>query len=356
MKEYAIYPFRVMNITQNYDDGNHVPHWKNSKNHSDKPWDEACKDSGRSYFEPQNDFIIEEVLGINSSTTNTVRLKSVNKLYIPYKKDADYLYITLTHMNEDNLKKVKKGDILKKGTKVLMEGTDGQATGNHFHITANLGKYYGLLKNSNGKWCYTYDKSLLPHEAFYVDSKYTTIKNSNGSKFKEKPTDKVGTPVSRDKNKNQLEIIVDNLRVRNKGTTTGSILGYANKGIYNYSKINQANGYTWYEIESNKWVGYNKDWIKLYKKEEVKATVNLVNNEVENLKKEIEDKNTIIKDLNQQVNDLLLKIKTLENKIEELQTKNNIILEEPIFTYTATKTDKFVIDLNKGEELRVYER
>lgn len=274
MKEYAIYPFRVMNITQNYDDGNHVPHWKNSKDHSDKPWDEACEDSGRSYFEPQNDFIVEEVLGLNTSTTNTVRLKSVNKLYIPYKKTADYLYITLTHMNESNLKQVKKGDVLKKGTKILMEGTDGNATGNHFHITANLGKYYGLLKNSNGKWCYTYHKSLLPHEAFYVDNTYTKIKNSNGSSFQLKPTEIVTTIDNRDK-------------------------------------------------------------------------------EIQKLTSDLDNREKIIKELQAQVDTLLLQIKDLENKIAEFETKAK--LEQPVFVYKAPRTDKFLIDLNKGEELRIYE-
>lgn len=121
-KEYAVYPFETMNISQNYNEGNHIPHWKNVTNWSDKPWDEACKDSGRDYFIPQNDFIVEEVLGLNSTTTNSVRLKSINKLYIPYKDEPDYLYITLTHMNEDNLKQVKKGQIIAKGTKILLEG------------------------------------------------------------------------------------------------------------------------------------------------------------------------------------------------------------------------------------------
>lgn len=182
-KEYAIYPFRHMNITQRHDQGNHTPHWQNSTNHSDKPWDEACQDGGRSYFEPKNDFIIEEVLGLGTNTTNSVRLKSVNKLYIPYKSEPDYLYITLTHMNEDNLAQVYVGQILKAGTRILLEGTDGWATGNHFHITANIGRYYGLLQNSNGKWCFTYEKSLLPHEAFYVDWGWTQILNARNYPF-----------------------------------------------------------------------------------------------------------------------------------------------------------------------------
>ena len=212
-KEFAIYPFRYMNITQRHDQGNHIPHWNPYANYMDKPWDEACQDGGRSYFEPQNDFVIEQILGLNGDpTTNSVRLKSVNKLYMPYKNEPDYLYVTLTHMNEDNLKQVYKGQILKAGTKILMEGTDGYSTGNHFHITANTGKYYGFLKNSNGAWCFTYEKSLLPHEAFYLDTSWTQVIYAREYPFKtapkiemaEKPTE---TPQISSKDQNNINIL-----------------------------------------------------------------------------------------------------------------------------------------------------
>ena len=271
-KEYAIYPFRYMNITQRHDQGNHVPHWQGSTNYSDKPWDEACKDGGRSYFEPQNDFIIEQVLGLNGdNTTNSVRLKSVNKLYIPYKKDPDYLYITLTHMNEDNLKQVYKGQVLKKGSKILLEGTDGYATGNHFHITANLGKYYGLLKNSNGSWCYTYDKSLLPNEAFYVDTDYTILTNTAGYKFQNLPKEEViyvGSPVARNEDVNQIEVIATQLNCRKAPGLNGEFIGFVNKGIYNYTDTKVVDGYTWYNIGIG-WIAYHESWEILYPKKEV---------------------------------------------------------------------------------------
>ena len=205
-KEYAVYPFSHMNITQRYDQGNHVRHWKNSKDYSDKPWDEACQDSGRSYFIPQNDFKVEEVLGLGNNITNTVRLISVNKLTMPNGK-TDYLKLTLSHMEESNLRLIKKGQILKKGTKILLEGQDGNTTGNHFHITANTGKYYGLLQNSNNSWCYTYQKSLLPQEAFYLDNKFTKIVNKNNVPFKNKPTIKYYKKVA-----NKYTSIVDTLK------------------------------------------------------------------------------------------------------------------------------------------------
>lgn len=272
-REFAIYPFRYMNISQRHDEGNHKPHWYKVTNHSDKPWDEACKDTGRSYFEPQNDFLIQQVKGLNTTkSTNAVRLKSVNKLYIPYKKDPDYLYVTLTHMNESNLKQVKEGQILKKGTKILMEGTDGQATGNHFHITANIGKYYGLLQNNNGKWCWTYEKSLLPNEAFYLYKDYTTIKNANKYSFKEVPKEivKVGTPIPKDTDNDQVQVLVPELNVRNKPTTSATKLGFANIGFYDIINSSEADGYTWYEIEENKWIASKEGtWTKFFEKEEV---------------------------------------------------------------------------------------
>ena len=186
--EYSIYPFLDMRITQRHDEGNHLPHNYPFKAYSDKPFDEACKDSGRSYFVPQNDYKIVEIIGLNTPTTNTVRLETVNKVKIPYQNDLVILELTLTHINEDNLKQLKVGQIIHKNEKVILEGKD-QATANHFHVTANIGKYYGLLKNSNGKWCFTYDKSLLPNEAFYIDKKINNIIDNKGYNFIEVPSE-----------------------------------------------------------------------------------------------------------------------------------------------------------------------
>lgn len=347
MKEYAIYPFRVMNITQNYNQGNHVPHWKNVTNYSDKPWDEACIDSGRSYFEPQNDFIIEEVIGINSTPTNTVRLKSVKKLYIPFKEEPEFLYLTLTHMNEDNLRQVAKGQILKAGSKVLLEGTDGYATGNHFHITANIGKYYGLKQNNNEKWCYTYEKSLLPEEAFYIDSSYTTIKKSNGSIFKEKPTDKIGTPVSRNDKVDQVEISVDNLNARNGASKNCKKLGYINKGIYNYISKTENDGYTWYQIESGIYIASNGEWCKELSKVVEKDTSK---EEIELLKKQIIELNNQLQQKESKISTQNTQIKELETRIAELFSKEEIFFK---WSYKAQKDCVYKIRLKENEELYI---
>jgi hypothetical protein len=180
--EYAIYPFDYIRITQRHDEGNHLAHWNPFKDYADKPWDEGVKDSGRSYFMPQNDYVVEEILEVNWS----IRLRTLNKVKTPYKDEPDYLKLTLTHIEKAELEKVKVGQILKKGSRYLLEGKGG-ATAYHFHITANFGNYYDIKKNANGKYCFVYDKSLLPDEAFYVDPSFTTILDARGYNFKQVP-------------------------------------------------------------------------------------------------------------------------------------------------------------------------
>ncbi len=309
MKEYAIYPFRYMNITQRHDQGNHAPHWQGVTNWSDKPWDEACQDVGRSYFEPQNDFIIEEVLGLNDDlTTNTVRLKSVNKLYIPYKSEPDYLYVTLTHMNEDNLRQVSQGQILKKGTKILLEGTDGYATGNHFHTTANLGKYYGFLKNNNGKWCFTYEKSLLPNEAFYLDSSYTDVIYSREYAFQPVPKDEgVGLPVTRDDAVNQIEVKVPELYCREYPGLQSKILGFTKQGIYNYTDKEEKDNYTWYNIGVG-WIAYDSAWCNLYPKKEKEVIPPIDNPKDEEVSNPREEDTNSSRNIFTKIKDIIIKI------------------------------------------------
>lgn len=181
--EYAVYPFDFMRITQSHNDGNHVPHWKNVTNYSDKPWDEASKDGGRQYFIPQNNYVIEQIL----IDTRSVRLRTEKEVLIPYKTEPVILYVTLTHMKKETLDHLRVGQVIHKNEKLILEGDEGGAYGNHFHCTANIGTYYGLKCNNNNKWVFCYEKSLLPDEAFYFDPEFTNIINSKGYNFKEVP-------------------------------------------------------------------------------------------------------------------------------------------------------------------------
>lgn len=192
---YSTYPFKFMNITQRHDEGNHKAHNYPFIDCSDKPWDEACKDSGRSAFIPFTNMKVKKIFGKgNTVYTNSVILETIKAVKIPYRKEPCKLYITLTHMLESDLKKINEGDIIYEGQELLYEGTDGVASGNHFHITANIGKYYGFKKNANGKWCYVFERSLLPNEAFYIDFNKTKIINSNHYTFTKVPKEDTFLP------------------------------------------------------------------------------------------------------------------------------------------------------------------
>ena len=97
----------------------------------------------------------------------------------------------ITHSAESELKKLKVGQIIKKGKVICYEGTDGNATGNHIHLTVGIAPYKGLYENSNGKWCFTGESSKKPEQLFYVNTKFTKVINQRSLSFKTITTDKV---------------------------------------------------------------------------------------------------------------------------------------------------------------------
>ena len=63
----------------------------------------------------------------------------------------------------------------------------------------------------------------------------------------------VGSPVKRDTEVNQVKISITNLRARSSASTSGTVMGYVNPGVYNVKESKKANGYTWFEIEPGMW-------------------------------------------------------------------------------------------------------
>lgn len=63
----------------------------------------------------------------------------------------------------------------------------------------------------------------------------------------------VGSPVKRDTEVNQVKISISNLRARATASTSGTVMGYVNPGVYNVKESKKANGYTWFEIEPDMW-------------------------------------------------------------------------------------------------------
>ena len=93
----------------------------------------------------------------------------------------------------------------------------------------------------------------------------TISKNTGVHAFKlksEKP--KVTPNVERDTTKNQVEVLVDSLRVRTAPNLNGEILGFANKGFYNVLEQKENDGYLWFKIADDQWIATNDEWTKYY--------------------------------------------------------------------------------------------
>ena len=181
---YLIYPTKTMNITQTDTMGNHYNHSLGSP--KDYPFDEACADTGRDWFYcPCDEMKIVRIYGVGGSGVNTVWLKSTAPVSMPI--GSAYVTIMVEHPEDYDLRRLKVGQRFKRGEKIFREGKDGNATGNHFHISVGTGDIIGNGWSSNGKaWVLTTTgKVLKASEAFYLDGQ--TIRRSGGYNFKNKP-------------------------------------------------------------------------------------------------------------------------------------------------------------------------
>lgn len=130
---------------------------------------------------------------------------------------------------------VKVGDKAKAGQKIGYMRNTGHALGGHLHFEVRL----------NTSWTSRID----PTPCFNKNLSIT-----------------LPPVVSRDINKDQIEVVVSDLNVRSKPNTLSEVVYYpCMKVIYDFTGT--ING--WYKIKENMWV--NKVGLVIHKKEEVKV-------------------------------------------------------------------------------------
>lgn len=119
MKNYLIYPTKIMSITQNYSDNfSHKPN-STGKPIYDYPIDENCGSTGRDYFYcPCDEVEIKRIYGVGASGANTIWLQSTSKVLFADNTE-DYCTILVTHPNDDTLKSLKVGQTFKRKEKMF---------------------------------------------------------------------------------------------------------------------------------------------------------------------------------------------------------------------------------------------
>ena len=326
--KYFTFPMETLNVTQSYlGNTSHYPHTTGTP--KDYPIDCAGIDGGESAIFAPVDMRVTAIRGIGSSlTTNTIWLVTTEKVKTP--TFTDYAFMTLTHWNDTDpaITKWKVGSIIKQGEIICYEGKDGAAA-NHIHMVVGRGESNNWQENSNGKWVITGD-TKKPEEVMYIDPNFTTtIKNTGGITWIDVPKN-VGTPVSRDETRDQLQVNVSNAYARD--SANGNILGYINPGIYNSLEFITKDGYDWHRVEGNIWIA-NGDWCTWLPKKEI-ADEDEDPEMIAELQSHLAEKEKEIESLNTQI-----------NQLKSTQEQHNLK------TFVANKNAKYYIRLNKNEIL-----
>lgn len=190
MAEYLTYPFKTMGISQDHNGS--YSHAKYSEGKpADYPVDETGADRGSDWMYAPVDLKVMKIYGRGiPEKPNTVWLQTTKKVITPI--GFHFVCGRITHMSDADLKGLKVGHVFRAKSKMFREGTDGNVTGRHLHMTWGTGKFKdsGWRKNNRGAFVLTTTGSNRKLEKlFFMDPNFTTrIRMSQGLKFKKKPT------------------------------------------------------------------------------------------------------------------------------------------------------------------------
>lgn len=180
-----IFPMKVMNISQTYKQGNHIPHWKGAeKGKKDYPIDITGKDSGRDILYAPCDCKITFIQAKNSlNWTNKMILVSTCKVDT-VKYGTKQIFFKCVHFPYSNVAKygLKVGKTFRQGEAFCTEGKDNYSTGNHIHFSCGIGYADKSIPNKNGKYVANGDNKY-PENILWVDTDFTIIKNAGGLKW-----------------------------------------------------------------------------------------------------------------------------------------------------------------------------
>ena len=255
-KNYLIFPMKVMGITQTYD--GKTSHYISSHGKpADYPIDIAGKDTGREpFYCPCDEMEVVKIAGDVTGNNHANGAWLVSTSEVDFADGTrDICTIKFVHMNNSDFGRngIYVGRRYKRGELIGHEGTS-HASGNHVHMSAGKGglKGSGWQKNTLGSWVITTTHGTdKPERMFFVDPKFTVIKNARGLKFKQLPKEekkkviKFGVISGEVKTK----VTTDALALRSKAQTqNGKRFFYIPRGTtvqVVQEAICKADGYTW---------------------------------------------------------------------------------------------------------------
>ena len=320
--EKAMYPSKVIRITQKHGVGTHARNFA---------VDEAGIDGGISSLIAPFTGVIRKIY---TSDANEVWLESVEPVEYP-DGTKDYMTIMLAHDND--VSDLWVGKVIKQGEVFYQEGTKGQATGNHVHFECAKGKFTGTGWYNDGvAWSINNGKRV--DQCLWIDDTYT-IKDTKGYTFKKVVTH-FGTPVKRNEEVDQIQIKDGMTDVRARKTPNGDILGLMNIGLYNILERKTDGGYVWCRVENNLWFAHSDEWSIIYPKKEIPVEP------PKPIEPEVEE--PTIEELQKSIEVLEEKIKLQDAEILELKQQ---LENQPTLIFKSPKTDYYAIKLLKDREL-----
>lgn len=239
------------------------------------------------------------------ANTNTVWLES-NEPVLYADGTIDYMTI-MTHHDND-ISNLKVGQVIKQGDIYYHPGVKGYATGSHIHLAIGKGKFVspGWYKGQyqpkiDGYAWPIYNQYNVVNGLFLYDK--VEIQNAmyDWKRTGELVVNNITPNVERDEDKNQVEVLVTQLRVRKEPSLKGEILGFANVGFYNVYDKKENDGYLWVKIADNQWIATTDEWVKFYPATDYKKLYEQElekNKELTNINKNLQEKiNKAIEDL-----------------------------------------------------------
>lgn len=162
----ALFPMKSHRISAAYNQGRAHRRCSTGTPH-DYPTDLVGKDTGRDWFYAPCDMV---VLRKYTKASHAIWLRSREIVDMPHGKG--YLYLMVEH--QDNKEMPKVGHVFRQGAKCFREGRNGNATGNHLHVSCGYSKTKknigtGWRRNSKGAWVLRIPgvTPIKIHQAFY---------------------------------------------------------------------------------------------------------------------------------------------------------------------------------------------